>query len=180
MKCLEMLLLGHIHSVVLENIDRLQFAYPPNKSVDDVVTIALYHTLQHLDCGRAYCMSGCSSFSTALPMQYHSVWEAGWEVGQPGSPSCHLQPCSGFLTDSPQVVRIGGIVASKLTISTGSPQGCCLCPKLFTLYTHECIYNTNDALIIKYVDDTTILGLIKGGDKTDYRRWSIAYWTTEM
>lgn len=60
------------------------------------------------------------------------------------------------------------MVSSKLTISTRSPQGRCLSPKYLTLYTHKCVFNTNDAVIIKYADNTTIVGLIKGGDETAY------------
>lgn len=64
---------------------------------------------------------------------------------------------------------MGGKVSAELMVSTGSLQGCCLSPKLFTLYTSDCILTTINIVIIKYADDTVILGLIQGGDKSGYR-----------
>ncbi len=64
---------------------------------------------------------------------------------------------------------MGGWVSSEITVSTGSPQGCCLSPKLFTLYTSDCVSTRDDTVITKYADDTTILGLIRGGDDSGYR-----------
>ncbi|TWW77638.1 hypothetical protein D4764_12G0010280 [Takifugu flavidus] len=53
-----------------------------------------------------------------------------------------------FLTDRRQYVRLGKTVSDSITISTGSPQGC----------------------LIKFADDTTLIGLISDGDETAYRR----------
>ncbi|KAF7645586.1 hypothetical protein LDENG_00201580, partial [Lucifuga dentata] len=53
-----------------------------------------------------------------------------------------------FLSERPQFVRVGKNTSSVITLSTGSPQGCVLSPLLFTL-------------IIKYADDTTVVGLIR-------------------
>lgn len=39
------------------------------------------------------------------------------------------------LTDRPHAERMGKKASTKLTVSTGTPLGCCLSPKLFTLYT---------------------------------------------
>ena len=50
-----------------------------------------------------------------------------------------------------------------------TPQGCCLSPKLFTLYTYDCISNQDNNVVIKYTDGTTILGLIRDGDESSYR-----------
>ncbi len=74
-----------------------------------------------------------------------------------------------FLTDRPQVVRMGKEVSAELTVRTGTPQGCCLSSKLFSLYTHDCSSTQDNNTIIKYTDDTTILGLIRGGDESLYR-----------
>ena len=43
-----------------------------------------------------------------------------------------------FLTGRPQVVRMGYLTSSALTLSTGAPQGCVLSPLLYTLFTYDC------------------------------------------
>ncbi|KAF7644409.1 hypothetical protein LDENG_00222340, partial [Lucifuga dentata] len=53
--------------------------------------------------------------------------------------------------------------------NTGSPQGCVLSPLLYTLYTHDCTPAHSSNSIIKFVDDTTVVGFISGGDESVYR-----------
>ncbi len=84
------------------------------------------------------------------------------------SPSiCHW--IEDFLTNRCQTVRLGSHFSSTLTLSTGVPQGCVLSPLLYVLYTHDCtsIHPTNT--IIKFADDTAVVGLISRGDETAYR-----------
>ncbi|KAI3358110.1 hypothetical protein L3Q82_002980 [Scortum barcoo] len=67
-----------------------------------------------------------------------------------------------YRENRPQVVRIGDNTSSTLVLNTGTPQGCVLSPALFTLFTSDCsaIHSTNT--IVKFADDTTIVGLIFG------------------
>ena len=44
-----------------------------------------------------------------------------------------------------------------------------LSPLLYTLYTHDCTPTHQSNTIIKFADDTTVVGLISGGDETAYR-----------
>ncbi|KAF7640659.1 hypothetical protein LDENG_00024950, partial [Lucifuga dentata] len=67
-----------------------------------------------------------------------------------------------FLSERPQFVHVGKNISSVITLSTGSPQGCVLSPLLFTLMTHDCV-------IIKYADDTAVVGLIRNDDNRAYR-----------
>ncbi|XDV41036.1 hypothetical protein PO909_009977 [Leuciscus waleckii] len=161
MKCLEKLVLRHINSVVPDTVDPLQFAYRPNRSVDDAVAMTLHFTLQHLDRTGTYVrmlfLDYSSAFNTIRPGKLIV------KLADLGVPSTTCNWVLDFLSDRPQKVRMGGNISTELTLSTGTPQGCCLSPKLFTLYTHDCVTNQNNTAIIKYADDTTVLGLIKGG-----------------
>jgi len=74
-----------------------------------------------------------------------------------------------FLTDHSQTVKVGSTCSSTLTLSTGSPQGCVLRPLLYSLYTYDCTPIRPSNTIIKFADDTTVIGLISGGDETEYR-----------
>ncbi|KAI4871731.1 hypothetical protein NFI96_006116 [Prochilodus magdalenae] len=75
-----------------------------------------------------------------------------------------------FLTDRPQSVRIGSRTSSTRTVSTGTHQGCVLSPLLYTLFTYDGVASQSKTSIIKFADNTTVIGLITGGDETAYRR----------
>ncbi len=74
-----------------------------------------------------------------------------------------------FLTNRPQSVRLDSHNSSKLILNTGVPQGCVLIPILYSLFTHDCIPVHGSNSIIKFADDTTVVGLISGDDETAYR-----------
>ena len=64
-----------------------------------------------------------------------------------------------FLVDSPQGVKV----------DTGAPQGCMLSTLLYSLFTHDCMAMHASNSIIKFADDTTLVGLITNNDETAYR-----------
>jgi hypothetical protein len=47
MKCFERLVMAHINIIIPETLDPLQFAYFPNRSKDDAISIALHTALSH-------------------------------------------------------------------------------------------------------------------------------------
>jgi len=49
MKCLEKLVMTHINSIIPDSLNPLQFAYRPNRSVDDTISLALHTALKHLE-----------------------------------------------------------------------------------------------------------------------------------
>ena len=49
MKFFEKLVMAHINTIIPETLDPLQFAYRPNRSTDDAISVALHTALSHLD-----------------------------------------------------------------------------------------------------------------------------------
>ncbi len=77
-----------------------------------------------------------------------------------------LPSYTSFLTDRQQVVRLGKFSSSTRTISTGAPHGCVLSPLLFSLYTNDCTSKDPSVKLLKFADDTTLIGLIQDGDES--------------
>ena len=74
-----------------------------------------------------------------------------------------------FLTCCTQVVRVGNNTSTMLILNTGAPQGYMLSPLLYLLFTHDCMARHDSNTIIKFADDTTVVGLITDNDETAYR-----------
>ncbi|KAI3373950.1 hypothetical protein L3Q82_022512, partial [Scortum barcoo] len=136
MKCFERIVLKHIKDIIPAGLDQYQFAYRENRSTEDAVSIALHTALTHLQLPNTYVrmlfVDFSSAFNTVIPdkliLKLHNL-------GLPSS-LCHW--IRDFLTNRPQVVRIGDNTSSTLVLSTGTPQGCVLSPALFTLFTSDC------------------------------------------
>ena len=73
-----------------------------------------------------------------------------------------------FLTNRQQYVRTSQEQSSIITTNTGAPQGCILSAFLFVLYTNDLARN-NNVKIIKYADDTVVVGLVENDNATEYR-----------
>ncbi|KAL0194676.1 hypothetical protein M9458_008252, partial [Cirrhinus mrigala] len=82
----------------------------------------------------------------------------------------HLSVDHQLLTDRQQLVRLGKLTSGTCTISTGAPQGCVLSPLLFSLYTNDCTSKDPSVKLLKFADDTTVIGLIRDGDESAYRQ----------
>ncbi len=66
------------------------------------------------------------------------------------------------------MVKVGQYTSNSITLNVGAPQGCVLSPLLYSLYTHDCVSSHRSTSIIKFADDTVVLGLISNNDETAY------------
>ena len=74
------------------------------------------------------------------------------------------------MSNRPQYVFFNENSSNVLVTNTGAPQGCVISPVLFTLYTNDCrceFASINP--ILKFADDTAIIGLINNKNEISYR-----------
>ncbi|KAK1802155.1 hypothetical protein P4O66_021821 [Electrophorus voltai] len=167
MKCFEKLVRDFITSSLPASTDPLQFAYRHNRSTDDAIAHLLHTTLTHLDEGRGnyvkmLFVDYSSAFNTIIPSLLTT------KLGDLGLHTSLCEWISNFLTDRPQSVRVGNCASSTLTLSTGAPQGCVLSPLLYSLYTYDCTATSSSNTIVKFADDTVVVGLISDNDERAY------------
>ncbi len=164
MKSFEKLVLAHLKDITGPLLDPLQFACRANRSVDDAVDMGLHYVLQHLDRPGTYVrillVDFSSAFNTIIPNLLLP------KLTQLSVPTSICQCIISFLTDRQQLVRLGKFSSSTRTISTGAPQGCVLSPLLFSLYTNDCMSKDPSVKLLKFADDTKLIGLIQDGDES--------------
>ncbi|KAK0138683.1 putative RNA-directed DNA polymerase from transposon BS [Merluccius polli] len=142
-------------------------AYRANRSVDDAVNLALHYILQHLDSARTYARILCVDFSSAFNTIIPALLQE--KLSQLSVPDSTCRWITVFLSDRKQHVKLGKHVSDSQSICTGSPQGCVLSPLLFSLYTNNCTSSHQSVKLLKFADDTTLIGLISDGDESAYR-----------
>ena len=76
-----------------------------------------------------------------------------------------------FLSEWPQAGQVGSNTSRTTALSMGGPpQGCVLGPRLRVVLTHDCAPSFSSDHIVKFTDDTTVVGLISNNDETHYRK----------
>ena len=167
MKCFERLVMAHINSILPDTLDPLQFAYRPNSSTEDTISITLHTALSHLDKRNTYVrmlfIDYSSAFNTTVPSKLIT------KLRLLGLNTSLCNWILDFLTGHPQVVRVGSNTSATLILNTGAPQGCVLSPLLYSLLTHDYMAKHDSNTIIKFADDTTPVGLITDNNETVYR-----------
>ncbi len=129
-----------------------------------------HYILQHLDKPGNYTRILYVDFRSALNTIMPDLLSD--KLTQLSVPTSICQWISSFLTDRQQLVRLGKLTSRTLTISTGAPQGCVLSPLFFSLYTNDCTSKvwSSSVKLLKFAYDTTVIGLIKDGDKSAYKQ----------
>ena len=151
-KCL---ILNQVH----DKLDPLQFAYRAGRGVEDATLTLLSLIVKHLKGTKTHARVLYIDFSSAFnTLQPHLLTQklisrfnldfklVGWVLD--------------FLVQRTQRVRVNGCLSDFSTVSTGSPQGCCLSPFLYILYTDDCRSPFEDRHIIKFSDDSAIVSLL--------------------
>ncbi len=65
-------------------------------------------------------------------------------------------------------MKVGQFTSNSITLNVGAQQGCVLSPLLYSLYTHDCVPSHSSTYIVKFANDTVVLGLISNNDETAY------------
>ncbi|KAK3562698.1 hypothetical protein QTP86_005317 [Hemibagrus guttatus] len=121
MKCFERLVMRQIKDLLPPSLDPMQFAYHPNRSMDDAITTTLHLALTHLDNKDSYVrmlfIDFSSAFNTIIPQH---------------------------LTEKLSLLGINTSLCNWiLDFLTGR-----LHPLLFTLLTHDCTASADDTNVV--------------------------------
>ncbi len=168
MKVFERLVKNPICSSIPATLDPLQFTYCPNRSTNDAISQVLHSSLTHIDSKngnyvRLLFIDYSSAFNTIVPIKL------AFKLTDLGLNSSLCDWIQDFLTSKPQVVTVGQVTSNSITLNVvGAPQGCVLSPLLYSLYTRDCVSSHSSTSIIKFADDTVVLGFISNNDETAY------------
>ena len=161
MKCFEKIVLSHLLTFTSVHMDQFQFAYKPNRSIDDAILTLIHNALFHLNGQGSFVRILFIDFSSAFnTIQPHLLAEKLSNLNV--NPKITLWILN-FLLNRTQCVRFNSGISDQRSTSTGAPQGTVLAPVLFTLYTNDC-RGTDTTPVVKYSDDSAILDLSNSDD----------------
>ena len=160
--------MARIKDSISTTVDPHQYAYRKNRSTEDAISSVVHTALTHIEKKDSYVrllfVDFTSAFNTIRPQTLTQ------KLISLGLSSTLCNWVLDFLTDRPQSVRIHDVSSSPIILNIGSPQGCVLSPLLFTLLTHDCSAINPSCLIVKFADDTAVIGRITNNDESDYRK----------
>ena len=169
MKCFEKLVLRYINNFLPIDFDSFQFAYREKRSTDDAIAINVHELLNHAEKSKTYSrilfIDYSSAFNTIIPQKLYIKLLNDLKFPLP---FCNW--ILDFLLNRPQLVKVGELVSSTIIINTGTPQGCPISPKLYSLFTFDCKAHLAGNHVFKFADDTTVTGLISDNNEDNYRR----------
>ena len=170
MKSAERLVLNQLKSLTLPFLDPLQFAYQAKRNTEDAILFTLEKLYSHLE------MTKCGNSARIVYFDFSSAFNT-------------IQPCLlgkklvkmdispniiawiiDYLTNRQQYVHLkcSDCSSSNLTSDTGAPQGTVLAPFLFILYTSDFRADGDGCSLVKFADDTALIGLIKQDNSSTF------------
>jgi hypothetical protein len=167
MKCFERLVMAHINTIIPETLDALHFAYCLNRSTDDAISITLHTALSHLDKRNTYVrmlfIYYSSVFNTIVPTKLST------KLRTLGLNTSLCNWILDFLTGCPPGGKGKQQHICHADPQHGAPQGSVLSPHLYYLFTHDFVAKHDSNTIIKFDDDTTVVGMITDNNEIAYR-----------
>ena len=161
MKTLEKIVKSLLQKATDKFLDPLQFAYRTGRGVDDAKLFILNSLYKHLEKPGAHARILFADFSSAfntvqpyiLVQRLLSDFKLTHQL---------VQWILDFLTNRQQRVFVNGAYSEVKFTNTGSPQGCCLSPFLYILYTDSCRSSREGSHLVKFSDDAALLTLLRG------------------
>ena len=171
MKVCERFVLDFLKGLVSNYLDPLQFAYCKGRSTEDALLFSLDKLYSHLErskfgkvSARVMYFDFSSAFNTIQP---HLL--AKKLLNLESVPFSLVRWIVSYLTKRSQYVKVGTSAISNVIMSnTGVPQGTVLAPFLFTVYTSDIRSEYASCPLVKFADDTALIGLISNDDDTLY------------
>jgi hypothetical protein len=170
MKSAERFVLRHLKAMTSQFTDPLQFAYRAKRSTGDAILFMLERLYSHLE--KSYCghyarimyFDFSSAFNTIQPVILAR------KLIDMDVPNDFIVWIINYLTDRSQYVYIRPSNCRSLIIksNTGAPQGTVLAPFLFTSYTADIRADDEKCSLVKFADDTALIGLLVNDDIAAY------------
>ena len=151
-----------VEKLVKDYIDPLQFAYRKNRSTDDAVLYSLENIYSHLEKTGSTVRLMFFDFSSDFP-QPHLFVQKLLNMKLPSSVISWT-----FDVDVTGYVRLNGLLSSAIGTNTGAPQSIVLAPVLFALYTADCRSTDESCPLVKFADDTELVGKISNDENDQH------------
>ena len=145
-------------------LDTHQFAYRSHRSTQDAILCLTSTVTSFID-------KIATNYARCLFLDFSSAFNT-INVSNLISQLHHLDSavtewiCS-FLSDRVQRTMVDGTLSHPITTNTGTPQGSVLSPLLFSIYTDRITSTLSNVTVIKYADDTCIIGCISNKQDLD-------------
>ena len=143
-----------IQSYLISNdiISQKQHAYKQHHSTASALAQMTDHWLGEIDKGNLV-GAVLLDFSAAFDTVNHEILLA--KLKSYGFADSAVEWMESYLTNRSQAVYINGAFSTYKETKSGVPQGSCLGPLLFCLYTNDLATITKKAELVMYADDTT-------------------------